>query len=609
MNWVLGVSCYYHDSAAALIRDGEVMGAAQEERFTRKKHDADFPENAIRWLLEDHGLTLSDVSAVVYYEKPFVTFERILETHLNYAPRGFKTFFKSVPEWIKRKLFLEKDMKSRLAALGKGAVPEILFSEHHLSHAGGAFYPSPFQEAAILCVDGVGEWATTTAWVGKDEKITPLWEIHFPHSLGLFYSTITAYLGFKVNSGEYKVMGLAPYGKPVYRELMLEHLLELLPDGSFALNMDYFDYGHKLRMSGEKLEALFGRKSRDQESLLEGFHMDVAASLQSVLETALLHVTTHLQKKTGMKDLCLSGGVALNCVANSRILSESGFERIWVQPAAGDAGSSLGGALAYWHLGLGNPRTVSENDAQKGSLLGPGYTTEEVASFLNENGIPFERVEDEEVFRRTSTYLSEGKIVGWFQGKMEYGPRALGSRSILGDARVLDLQKTMNLKIKYRESFRPFAPLVLAEDMEEVFDWKAESPYMLFVAPVKSSLRKVMTNTEEELFGIEKLNVVRSVYPAITHVDYSARLQTVGEKRHPRLHGLLSEFKRQTGHPVLVNTSFNVRGEPIVMTPEDAYRCFRRTEIDVLVLENIIVTKENLPEFCDSDWRGEFELD
>lgn len=609
MSWVLGISCYYHDSAAALIRDGDVVGAAQEERFTRKKHDAAFPTSAVKWLLEENEIRLSDVTSVVYYEKPFITFERILETHLNYAPFGFVTFLKSMPLWLKEKLFLESDIKKKLKAIDPDAAPEISYSEHHLSHAAGAFYPSPFEEAAILCVDGVGEWATTSAWSGHGSAIAPIWEIHFPHSLGLFYSAITSYLGFKVNSGEYKVMGLAPYGKPVFAGLMLRELLTLHEDGSYSLNMDYFEYGHKMRMSGKKLETLFGRKARQPETQMTDFHMDVAASLQVVLEKALLHVTSHLQKKTGKKNLCLSGGVALNCVANSKILKDSGFENIWIQPAAGDAGSAFGAALAYWHLGMKKERTVTSSDSQKGSLLGPAYTNDEITLYLEKNKIPFQKFEDSELLKKTSEYLSQGKIIGWLQGRMEYGPRALGSRSIIADARATDLQKTMNLKIKFRESFRPFAPLVLAEDLEHVFKWKTESPYMLFVADVKDELRKIMTAEEEKLFGIDKLNIVRSAYPAITHVDYSARLQTVSPVRHKRLYELMAEYKKQTGHSVLVNTSFNVRGEPLVMTPEDAYRCFRRTEIDILVMENVIVEKKDLPEFTDTNWRSEFELD
>lgn len=607
--FILGISCYYHDSAAALIRNGDILGAVQEERFTRKKHDPDFPLNSIKHLLKEHGLSLDQIDSVVYYEKPFITFERILETHLNYAPFGFKTFLRSMPLWIREKLFLEKDITRKLESMKVGAVPPITYSEHHLSHAAGAFYPSPFEEAAILCVDGVGEWATTSAWTGKGRDIQPLWEIHFPHSLGLFYSAITAYLGFKVNSGEYKVMGLAPYGKPVYAELMLKELIYLHEDGSYSLNMDYFEYGHRMKMSGKKLETLLGRPARNPETLMDEFHMDVAASLQVVLERALLHVTKNLQKQTGMRNLCLSGGVALNCVANSKILKESGFDNIWIQPAAGDAGSALGSALAYWHLHLKEERTVNPIDSQKGSLLGPSYTNDDIIRYLEEQQVPYRKLNDESLLNETCSLIESGKIIGWFQGKMEYGPRALGSRSIIGDARVSDLQKTMNLKIKFRESFRPFAPLVLEEDAEKIFQFKKDSPYMLFVADIREGLRKKMSPEEENLFGIDKLNVVRSEYPAITHVDYSARLQTVGKKRHPRLYALLQKFKEKTGHSVLVNTSFNVRGEPIVMTPEDAYRCFRRTEIDVLIMENIVVDKKGLPEFRDSDWRDEFELD
>lgn len=591
------------------MREGEIIGAAQEERFSRKKHDPSFPTEAVRWLLKENNLTLKDITSVVYYEKPFITFERILETHLNYAPFGFQSFLRSMPLWIKEKLFLERDIHRKLKEIDPIATPEISYSEHHLSHAAGAFYPSPFEDAAVLCVDGVGEWATTSAWEGSGKEITPLWEIHFPHSLGLFYSTITTYLGFKVNSGEYKVMGLAPYGKPIFSDIMLKELIVLKADGSFALNMDYFEFGHKMRMSGKKLENLLGRPARTPEALMDEFHMNVAASLQEVLEKALLHVATHLQKKTGKRNLCLSGGVALNCVANSKILTESGFERIWIQPAAGDAGSALGAALAYWHLHLLKERRVLETDSQNGSLLGPSFTDDEIERFLTEQNIPFEKLSDQELYQKTCALLTQGKIIGWFQGKMEYGPRALGGRSIIGDARIPDLQKTMNMKIKFRESFRPFAPLILEEDTEKVFDWKTSSPYMLFVANIKTELRKVMTPEEEKLFGIEKLNVLRSEYPAITHVDYSARLQTVGKERHPRLHALLTEFKKKTGHSVLVNTSFNVRGEPIVMTPADAYRCFRRTEIDVLVLGNQVIDKMNLPEFKDTDWRNEFELD
>jgi carbamoyltransferase len=606
---VLGISCYYHDSAAALIQDGEILSAVQEERFTRKKHDSSFPANSIQWILKNHKISLGDLSAIVYYEKPFITFERILETHLNYAPFGFSSFIRSIPLWIREKLFLEKDIVKKLKEIEDCRMPDISWSEHHLSHAAGAFYPSPFSEAAILCVDGVGEWATTSAWVGSGKNIAPLWEIHFPHSLGLFYSAITAFLGFKVNSGEYKVMGLAPYGNPVYSDLLLKEIVHLHEDGSYSLNMQYFEYGHKMKMTGKKLETLLGRAARTPETMMDQFHMDLAASLQKVLEVSLIHVTSHLQKKTGQKNLCLSGGVALNCVANSKILKESGFHTVWIQPAAGDAGSAVGASLAYHHLHSGYERTVSPGDSQKGSLLGPAYTSEEIILYLQENNIPHRVMDEKELLDFTCREIEAGKIIGWFQGRMEYGPRALGSRSIIADARSPDLQKTMNLKIKFRESFRPFAPLVLEENTRDLFNWEHPSPYMLFVADVKESHRRPMTDEEKGLFGIEKLNIVRSTWPAITHVDYSARLQTVSAERQPKLYSLLSHFKKRTGHSILVNTSFNVRGEPIVMTPEDAYRCFRRTDIDVLIMENIVVEKTNLPEFKDTDWRSTFDLD
>jgi carbamoyltransferase len=606
--YVLGISCYYHDSAAALIKDGEILGAAQEERFSRKRHDAEFPSRSIAYLLKEAGLSISEVSAVVYYEKPFVTFERLIETHLAYAPFGIAPFMAAIPLWLKKKLFLEKDIERQLKALGD-KIPPLKYSEHHLSHAASAYYPSPFEEAAILCVDGVGEWATTSAWVGEDERITPLWEIHFPHSLGLLYSTLTGYLGFKVNSGEYKVMGLAPYGVPRFAELMLKELITLHDDGGYSLNMNYFAYGHKLKMFSSKLEELLGRKARTPETKLDEFHMDVAASLQVTLETVLIHVTKHLHQLTGKKQLCLAGGVALNCVANSKLLQESGFEKIWVQPAAGDAGGSLGAALAYWHLGLHQKRLCDPFDSQRGSYLGPSFSNEDIQSYLKKENIPYIALNDEELIQKTCEYLERGMVIGWFQDRMEFGPRALGHRSIIGDARVLDLQKTLNLKIKFRESFRPLAPMVLEDEAKEIFDFNHESPYMLFVAPLKEFHRKAMCHEEQSKFGIEKLNVIRSSYPAITHVDYSARLQTVSPSRSPILHQLLKTFKERNSTSVLVNTSFNVRGEPIVCTPEDAYRCFRRTEMDILILGNQVISKENQPAFADKNWGEEFELD
>lgn len=607
--FILGISCYYHDSAAALICDGEILGAAQEERFTRKKHDADFPVNAVKFLLETFNITLKDIESIVYYEKPFITFERLIETHLNAAPFGLKPFLASMPVWIREKLFLDRDIKKNIKKIADGEIPPLKYSEHHLSHASSAFYPSPFEKAAVLCVDGVGEWATTSAWVGDGKDLKPLWEIHFPHSLGLLYSAITAYLGFKVNSGEYKVMGLAPYGEPKYMNEM-EKLITLHPDGSYSLTMEYFSYDSKLKMFSSKLEELFGRPGRTGESQLDQFHMDVAASLQAILEKAMFHVTKHLRDLTGMENLCLAGGVALNCVANGKLFAETGFKNIWVQPSSGDAGGALGAALAYTHLSLKTERTISPYDSQKGSYLGPEFSDEEIEKFLVKENIPFEKFRQEEMLDKTCSILENKKIVGWFQGKMEFGPRALGHRSILGDARVLDLQKTMNLKIKYRESFRPFAPIVLEEDAPKLFEFEHASPYMLFVAPIKKEHRKSTTTDEDKKFGIEKLNVVRSEYPAITHVDYSARLQTVSKNRSPLLYDLLNQFKKRNNSSVLVNTSFNVRGEPIVCTPMDAYRCFRRTEIDALVLGNYIITKEmSLPPMKDSDWRNEFELD
>lgn len=607
MSYVLGVSCYYHDSAAVLLQDGKILGAVQEERFTRKKHDASFPIHSIKYLLEEFKISLSDISALVYYEKPFITFERLIETHLNAAPWGFKPFLASIPLWIKEKLFLERSIIKELKCL-EGEIPPIKYSEHHLSHAASAFYPSPFKEAAVLCIDGVGEWATTSAWLGNGKELRPLWEIHFPHSLGLFYSALTAYLGFKVNSGEYKVMGLAPYGVPRFKEIMLKELLHLHDDGSYSLNMKYFAYDRKLRMFNKRLEDLLGRKAREREGALDQFHMDVASSLQETLETALIHMVSALHRQTGHKKLCLSGGVALNCVANSKLFTSTGFEEIWVQPSAGDAGGALGGALAYVHLDQKIEREINSHDNQQGSYLGPSYSEEEIEGFLLSERIPFEKYQQNKLLEKTCELLEEKKIIGWFQDRMEFGPRALGHRSIIADARIPDLQKTMNLKVKFRESFRPFAPIVLKEEAPLIFDFKYESPYMLFVAEVKENLRYPVK--QEDSFGIDQLNQVRSPYPAITHVDYSARLQTVSPESNGRVYDLLNSFYQRNGTSVLVNTSFNVRGEPIVCTPQDAYRCFRRTEIDVLILGNFIIRKDMpLPEFVDSKWGNEFELD
>mgnify|MGYP006188429155 CR=1 FL=1 len=606
---ILGISCYYHDSAAALIKDGEILGAVQEERFTRIKHDPEFPINSIKYLLSEFKIQLKDITAIVYYEKPFITFERLIETHLNSAPFGLKSFLLSMPIWLKKKLFLEKDITRKLCEISD-EIPPIKYSEHHLSHASSAFFPSPFNKAAVLCVDGVGEWATTSAWIGEGNKLAPLWEIHFPHSLGLFYSALTAYLGFKVNSGEYKVMGLAPYGEPRFAKIFLNNLINLHDDGSYSLNMDYFAYDRKLVMFSSNLEKLLGREARKPESQLEQFHMDVAASLQVALEKGLIHVVTHLQKRTGLTDLCLAGGVALNCVANTKLYETTGFKNIWVQPSAGDAGGALGAALAYSYHVHNSERKINGDDFQKGSYLGPEFSDEEIEKFLLERNIPFQKVSPESLYEETCLHLEKKKIIGWFQGKMEFGPRALGHRSIIGDARIPDLQKTMNLKIKFRESFRPFAPIVLEEDSPGIFDFKYPSPYMLFVAPVKDEHRIKMPSDVNLKFGIDKLNEPRSSWPAITHVDYSARLQTVGKDKSPHLYQLLTEFRKRNGSAVLVNTSFNVRGEPIVCTPLDAYRCFRRTEIDVLIMGHYIVSKEMpLPQMEDSNWRKEFELD
>lgn len=608
-NIILGISCYFHDSAAALLIDGEIIGAVQEERFTRKKHDPSFPIESIKFLLHENCLQLQDVSAIVYYEKPFITFERLIETHLNSAPFGLKPFLLSVPIWIKEKLFLEKDIKKQLRKISGKQIPPIKYSEHHLSHASSAFFPSPFKDAVVLCVDGVGEWATTSAWIGSDHSLKPLWEIHYPHSLGLLYSAITAYLGFKVNSGEYKVMGLAPYGVPRFENEMMK-LIELHSDGSFSLNMEYFSYNYKLRMFSKKMERLFGKPAREKEAHLNQFHMDVAASLQVTLEKALIHIVKNLKENTKIEKLCLAGGVALNCVANSKILSSTGFKEIWVQPSSGDAGGALGAAYAYCFLEKNKSRNILKTDSQKGSYLGPAFSDDEIENFLISEKIPYQKILFEEMIDTTCSFLEVGKIVGWFQGRMEFGPRALGHRSILGDARIVDLQKTMNLKIKYRESFRPFAPILLKEDVSEIFEFEQESPYMLFVAAVNNKNKIKMDPSDETKFGIDKLNVIRSKYPAITHVDYSARLQTVSSDRNPYLFPLLKRFKERNNTSVLVNTSFNLRGEPIVCTPKEAYICFRRSEIDVLILGNFIITKDmKLPSFSDSNWREKFELD
>lgn len=609
---ILGVSAYYHDSAAALVVDGRVVAAAQEERFTRKKHDAAFPEHASNFCLTKAGLTLADLDAVVYYEKPLLTFERLLETYLGTAPRGGRSFVAAMQVWLKEKLFLKTEIKKQLRKLGEPgrALPELLFSEHHLSHAGAAFYPSPFESAAILCMDGVGEWATTSAWLGEGNAITPLWEINFPHSLGLLYSAFTYYCGFKVNSGEYKLMGLAPYGKPRYVDLIKRHLIDIKPDSTFRLDLRYFKFHRGFRMTSRKFHALFGRPPRKRETELSQVHMDLAASIQAVTEEVVLKLAKSLHEETGASRLCLAGGVALNCVANGRLLREGPFEEMWIQPASGDAGSALGAALVGYHHQFEQPRTPEPGDAMAGTYLGPSFSNSEIESFLQEVAAPHHTLADPALFERLAELLEEGKVVGWFNGAMEFGPRALGGRSILGDPRNRQMQSVMNLKIKYRESFRPFAPSVLEEEVASQFQLEGKSPYMLLVAPVQQALCTPMTAEQEGLFGIEKLNVPRSTIPAVTHVDYSARVQTVCARTNPRYHQLIRAFQRRTGCPSVVNTSFNVRGEPIVCTPQDAYRCFLRTEMDVLVLENQLLLKEEQPQQDrDESWRQEFELD
>ena len=609
---ILGISAYYHDSAAALLVGGEVVAAAQEERFSRKKHDARFPASAARYCLDSQGLTLADIDAVVYYEKPLLTFERLLETYLGAAPRGGRSFVAAMQVWLKEKLFLKTELKKQVAALGKpdAKQPELLFSEHHLSHAGAAFYPSPFEKAAVLCMDGVGEWATTSAWLGDGADLNPLWEINFPHSLGLLYSAFTYYCGFKVNSGEYKLMGLAPYGEPRYVDQIKQHLIDIKSDGTFRLDLSYFKFHRGFRMTGRKFHKLFGRPPRKGETELSQFHMDLAASIQLVTEEVVLKLARTLRQETGATALCLSGGVALNCVANGKLLREGIFDQIWIQPASGDAGSALGAALVACHQHFKNSRQPVSGDAMKGTYLGPDFSNSEICEYLTSIKAPFQALEDPHLFDRLAGLLDQGKVVGWFNGRMEFGPRALGARSFIGDPRNQQMQSVMNLKIKYRESFRPFAPSVLEHEVSNQFELNAQSPYMLLVAPVKKELCQSMTAEQEQLFGIDKLKVPRSSLPAITHVDYSARVQTVSDRTNPRYFNLIKAFQRRTGCPTIVNTSFNVRGEPIVCTPQDAYRCFMRTEMDVLVLQNQLLLKEEQPQDeADESWKQEFELD
>lgn len=611
--YILGISAFYHDSAAALIGDGELLAAAQEERFSRKKHDPAFPAHAIAYCLDEAGIRLADVHSIVFYDKPLLKFERLLETYLSYAPRGFKSFMTAIPVWIKEKLFLKKMLKQELSAvsgLTESALPTLLFTEHHQSHAASAFYPSPYERAAVMCLDGVGEWATTSVWVGDQNQLTPQWEIDFPHSLGLLYSAFTYYTGFRVNSGEYKLMGLAPYGEPVYVDLILDNLLDLKEDGTFRLNMDYFGYATGLTMTNNRFAKLFGQAAREPEAELTQREMDIARSIQVVTEEIVLRLARTVHQETGLDNLCLAGGVALNCVANGRLLREGPFKSIWIQPAAGDAGGAIGAALSAYHEYEGQARKVQAGDAMKGAYLGPSYDARAIREYLDKVGAVYQELSDESLFTTVAEQLEQEKVIGWFAGRMEFGPRALGGRSIIGDARSKKMQSVMNLKIKYRESFRPFAPLIKHDKVSEWFDHEGPSPYMLIVAPVKESKRTLMSDEQAKLFGIDKLNVPRSEIPAVTHVDYSARLQTVHPETNPRFYNLLDAFEQKTGCPVLVNTSFNVRGEPIVNTPEDAYRCFMRTEMDFLVLENFLIDKTQQPNWQESaDWKQEFELD
>ncbi len=596
MTCILGISAFYHDSAAALIVDGHIVAAAQEERFTRKKHDSAYPSSAMAYCLSEAGVSLEGVSHVVFYEKPFVKFERLLETYLANAPRGIASFRMAMPLWLKEKLFQKQLLVRRLSAAAPGVKWEerLLFSDHHLSHAASAFYPSPFDRAAVLTTDGVGEWTTTSMGMGDGGALTLHKELHFPHSLGLLYSAFTYFTGFRVNSGEYKLMGLSPYGEPRFAQLILDNLIDLKPNGSFRLDMSYFDYCVGLVMTNEKFARLFGTSVRQPEQDLEQIHMDIASSIQVVLEEVILRITRSLAAETGAQNLCLAGGVALNCVSNGKILRDGRFKNIWIQPAAGDAGGAIGAALAAYHIELNQPRASrTSGDGMSGAFLGPAFDDADSAQRLDAAGARYERLTDAQTIERTAQALADGQAVGWFSGRMEFGPRALGGRSILADPRSPTMQRTLNLKVKYRESFRPFAPSVLREDVADWFDFDIDSPYMLLVADVTKSHRRQMTDTENALFGIDKLNIVRSDIPAVTHIDYSARVQTVHAKTNPRYHALITRFKELTGCPVLVNTSFNVRGEPIVCTPDDAFRCFMGSEIDLLVVGNCVLKKRD----------------
>jgi carbamoyltransferase len=610
---ILGISAYYHDSAAAILQSGKIIAAAQEERFSRKKHDARFPVNAIGSCLDVGNMSLSDIDYIVFYDKPLLKFERLLETYLAHAPKGISSFIQAMPIWLKEKLYLKTVLKNEFISLGlsKSKLPPLLFTEHHQAHAASAFFPSPYKKAAVLCLDGVGEWATSSVWLGDGNKLTPQWQIDFPHSLGLLYSAFTYFTGFKVNSGEYKLMGLAPYGKPKYAQTILNNLIDLKPDGTFQLNMKYFNYPVSLTMTNNKFAKLFGGPRRSPEGILTQREMDIAASIQVVTEEIVLRIARTVKKELDVDYLCLAGGVALNCVSNGRLLREKIFKDVWIQPASGDAGGALGAAYSVWHEYLNNPRQADNiSDSMEGSYLGTKSTNDEIKTYLDSIEAPYENLPDEELLPKVAKILATENVVGWFQGRMEFGPRALGGRSIIGDPRSPKMQSIMNLKIKYRESFRPFAPSILHERVADYFGIDQASPYMLLVDFVNSEFRLPLTDEQEKLFGIEKLNVVRSKLPAITHLDYSARIQTVHPETNPRYYNLLKEFDKLTACPILVNTSFNVRGEPLVCTPEDAYQCFMRTEMDYLVLENCIISKAKQPEWAKNEaWKQEFELD
>ncbi|WP_415313060.1 carbamoyltransferase [Candidatus Pelagibacter sp. Uisw_106] len=612
MKTILGISAFYHDSAATILVDGKIIAAAQEERFTRKKHDSSYPFNAIEFVLKFAKIKLSEVDQIIFFEKPFLKFERLLETYVAFAPRGFKSFCMAIPLWLKDKLFQKKMLFNELKKHDNNFTDDkkLYFSDHHLSHAASAFFPSPFEEAIVLTADGVGEWATTTVAIGKGNNLEIKKEIHFPHSLGLLYSAFTYYAGFKVNSGEYKLMGLAPYGSPIYEDKIKNNLIDIKEDGSFHLDQSYFNYATGLTMTNNKFTNLFGQKVRDaKHEKLTQFHMDIAASIQKVTEDIMIRLTKSLKEEFNISNLCLAGGVALNCVANGKILKEKIFNNIWVQPAAGDAGGSLGAALALWHIEQDNPRNVNQNDSMQGSYLGPEYSQKIIEEQLDKAGAKYEILKEQELIDKTAIHLSKENVVGWFQGRMEFGPRALGGRSILGDPRSEQMQKNLNLKVKYRESFRPFAPSILEEEVSEWFNIDVTSPYMLMVAEVKDGLKIEMTTEEKKLFGINKLNIKRSNIPAVTHVDYTSRIQTVSSNINSKYYKLIAKFKEKTGCPILINTSFNIRGEPMVNTPEDAFNCFMGTELDTLVIGNCFLLKKNQNIRLKKDYKNQFELD